>query len=495
MQRSFSLIGSALIALFPVLSAAQPATTPADAAPDTAAAETEAAPEFLEPLSIAEQELPQGTEEVHSGRGDRNSLSITVYQRGPATLLEEREIGLADGANSLIVTDIPKTIDPASIAVSSDHAVELSASAFTAGDLNEESLLAAHLGESVAIVPPDSTRAREGRLLAFDGRHLILSFGDNIETVPRTPQTRVIFDAAPWHLTGKPALELRLTARRGGVEPVQLSYRSRGLQWRAGYRLHLDPLGDGSLAAYGELTNNTGIDLPAAEITFVAAAIDKPGRAKVLQTWNGDEATEKGDLLGHPTYRTEEGFDLWAGRTHRVHLFDNERLDVAERFRTIGNAAERPDGARGQPVTRHIEWTTAEPLPAGAVYVHRGSPHRPTTALYGAGQIPATPAGGEVALKIGQAFHLTGVRTLVERRSAGDGEEGGATEAAWAIELRNGGDESARVEVIERIPGEWEIVESSHEHYAVDAGHAGWHINLPPGETVTLDYQVRWEES
>ncbi len=492
MQRQTRSISNTLVTLTTLLCAAPAlAETPVETAP----LEAEPAPAVLEPFPVAERELPLDTEEVYSGPGDRRALSVTVYQRGPALIVEEREIGLADGANALVVNGLPKTVDPASIAVSSDHDVTLTATHFTTGDLNEDALLAAHLGRTVRIFPPGTTRPREARLLAYDHRHLILALDDGVEAVARTAETRILFDNVPPHLTGAPAIELRLTARRGGVEPVRLGYRSGGLQWRAGYQLHIDRLGLGNLIAYGEVNNRTGIDLPGAEITFVAASLGEGPRLlrAEAETAAAPEA-ETGDLLGHPTYRPRERVDLWAGRSHRIRLFEADDLEVTHRFRTVGHAGERPDGPRSQAVTRRLEWTTAQPLPAGEVYVHRGGPAQRDVALVGTAPVPATPAGGEVALDTGPAFHLTAVRTLLERgRPEGGGED--TVEATWAIDLRNAGDRTAPIEVVERIPGSWKIIESSHEHEPVDAGAAAWRIDLNPGRTVTLEYTVRWEAS
>ena len=57
--------------------------------------------------------------------------------------------------------------------------------------------------------------------------------------------------------------------------------------------------------------------------------------------------------------------------------------------------------------------------------------------------------------------------------------------------LRNAKPEAVKVKVREPIPGDWQMLESSHEQEKVSANLAEWVIEIPAeGETV-LTYRVR----
>ena len=47
------------------------------------------------------------------------------------------------------------------------------------------------------------------------------------------------------------------------------------------------------------------------------------------------------------------------------------------------------------------------------------------------------------------------------------------------------------VDVVEPMPGSWQILEKSHEFVKKDAGTAVFTLNIPPDGTVELTYRVR----
>ncbi len=64
-------------------------------------------------------------------------------------------------------------------------------------------------------------------------------------------------------------------------------------------------------------------------------------------------------------------------------------------------------------------------------------------------------------------------------------------ETAYRIRLRNAKPEAVKVKVRDPIPGDWQMLESSHEQEKVSANLAVWVIEIPAeGETV-LTYRVR----
>lgn len=128
-----------------------------------------------------------------------------------------------------------------------------------------------------------------------------------------------------------------------------------------------------------------------------------------------------------------------------------------------------------------------EPLPGGLVRVYAtaagGLPR-----LVGEDRIGHTPAGGKVTLSPGQAFDLTVVRRQTDFVRKGTSE--GASETAWAIDVRNARDKPAEVRIIETIPGDWSMLAESLPHEQEAADRVAWRLPVPPRGTAQLTYRV-----
>jgi len=101
----------------------------------------------------------------------------------------------------------------------------------------------------------------------------------------------------------------------------------------------------------------------------------------------------------------------------------------------------------------------------------------------GENAIDHTPAGSEVAVKIGEAFDVTVERTLVESKKL---PSDGGTRYSMSYTFRNA--KAAPVTVELRQNGMWQTVkieEESLKSRRIDAETVGWSIPVPAhGETV-----------
>src|SRR6185295_10805570 len=108
-------------------------------------------------------------------------------------------------------------------------------------------------------------------LAANDG--VVLKIGDRIETgLPG----RIVYDGVPSNLRDRPTLVSQLHSRHAGAQPVELSYLSAGLAWKADYVAELNAA-DNALALNGwvTLTNTSGTSYPNARLQLVAGDVNR----------------------------------------------------------------------------------------------------------------------------------------------------------------------------------------------------------------------------
>ncbi|MBI2088049.1 MAG: hypothetical protein HYT78_04810 [Deltaproteobacteria bacterium] len=126
------------------------------------------------------------------------------------------------------------------------------------------------------------------------------------------------------------------------------------------------------------------------------------------------------------------------------------------------------------------------PLPKGIVRVYKADDGG-SLQFVGEDWIDHTPKDEKVKIKMGEAFDVVGERIQREWRAIA----GSVYEVEWEIKLRNHKKEDARVQVIEPIPGDWEVLRSSHPYEKIEAHTLQYQIEVPKDREVKINYRVR----
>jgi hypothetical protein len=126
------------------------------------------------------------------------------------------------------------------------------------------------------------------------------------------------------------------------------------------------------------------------------------------------------------------------------------------------------------------------PLPAGIMRVYQEDSSG-MLQFSGEDQIKHTPKDETVRLRLGNAFDVVGERTQTDFNQVSNN----AHESSYSIVLRNHKEQDITVDVVEPIPGDWTILESSQTHIKKDARTAVFSIPVPADGEVTLTYRVR----
>jgi len=126
------------------------------------------------------------------------------------------------------------------------------------------------------------------------------------------------------------------------------------------------------------------------------------------------------------------------------------------------------------------------PLPGGIMRVYQAD-QSGMLQFSGEDRIRHTPKNEEVRLTLGKAFDVVGDRTQDDYKALGPNMH----ESAFTISVRNRKDAAIKVDVVEPMPGDWNILNESAPHVKKDAHTAIFTLDVPADGEVKLSYRVR----
>ncbi|MBN2707121.1 MAG: DUF4139 domain-containing protein, partial [Deltaproteobacteria bacterium] len=130
------------------------------------------------------------------------------------------------------------------------------------------------------------------------------------------------------------------------------------------------------------------------------------------------------------------------------------------------------------------------PLPKGVIRVYKEDSHR-SLQFVGEDRIDHTPENETVKLKLGEAFDLTARRRQTDfSKVAGDGRYNYIYEAAFQLTLKNAKDEAVTVQVLEPVPGDWEMLRESLPHARENSNLVSWQVPVAAKGETALSYRV-----
>ena len=126
------------------------------------------------------------------------------------------------------------------------------------------------------------------------------------------------------------------------------------------------------------------------------------------------------------------------------------------------------------------------PLPKGKVRVYKADAGG-SQQFIGEDWIDHTPKDERVKIKLGDAFDVVGERTQKEWRKLAPA----LWEVEWEIALRNHKEQDQTVTVIEPVPGDWQVLHSTHAWEKPEAHTLRFSIAVPKEGAAKLVYRVR----
>jgi hypothetical protein len=441
--------------------------------------------------------------EAELATGERTGLDVTIYANGLAMIHDRRVATFTAGANRLAFPDVSRQMIPESAIVSGDG-LTVNTVDYDFATLSPDSLLRRHVGREVGVVRVNPTSGEEtverATILSADPG-VVLRYRDRIETgVPG----RLVFDQVPDDLRPTPTLIASVHADRAQESDVALAYLTTGLDWKADYvAVLVESAGRIDLDGRAIVRNVSGtifagasLGLVAGEVRRVSEPVQPRASGEMMAMHASAPSPPAPEGLGAVyLYRLPAPASLADRQTRQFALVNAKNLPVEQRY--VSESTGEPFARQaGEPQATHprailrLANPPADagglPLPAGLVriYTEAGG-----LRLLGEDRITDTPPGGPIALEAGAAFDITVTRRQTDFSRVDLPET--VFENAWRIELANAKDRSVSVEVVEALPGDWEILAESASHTKARADQAAWVVSVPARGRTVLDYRVR----
>lgn len=436
-------------------------------------------------------------------RNDQKDVAITIYNGNLGLVKDVRELQLAAGVHDVKFMDVASQIEPTTVHLKSltdPAAVRILEQNFEYDLLNPQKLLDKYVGKKVKLMTGDGTLV-EAVLLSNNNGPIYQIDGQ----IHLGHPGRVILPELPESLTPTPTLVWRLQIGSARPQRVEASYLTAGIAWKADYIVVLNEKDNGGdLSGWVTIDNTSGATYADAALKLVAGDVH---RAKPRQEMRAVLESAAKAAAPRPQFQEESFFEyhlyslqgrttIKQNQTKQISLLDAPGIAIKKELRFYG-ASQYYRSQLGTPISNQkvgvfLEIENAEkhklgiPLPKGTVRVYKAAADQ-SLQFIGEDVIDHTPKDEKVKIKMGEAFDVVGERTQRDWKKIA----WNLYETEWDVELRNHKQEDVDVTIVEPVPGDWEVVKSSHPYSKIEAHTLQYVVKVPRDGKTTVNYRVR----
>ena len=441
---------------------------------------------------------------------DQTDVAVTAYNNGLALVRDVREIALPKGEVHLKFMDVAQQIRPESVSLRS-LAVAGSATILEQNyeyDLmSPAKLMEKYVGKEVKLVNFSREIGFEevaARLLNTN-QGPIYEIGDAIYL---GHPGYVVLPEIPENLIAKPSLIWLLHNERSD-QRIEAAYLTNGISWQADYVITL-ARDDASLDLAGWVTmnNRSGATYANAKLKLVAGEVNvvRRGRAAGVEVGYGLKALgylanglpQEESFAEYHLYTMPRRTTIRQNQSKQLALLSAAGLACAKKYEFRGQEhfySQQMAPMPQESVDVVLEFENEEgnhlgiPLPAGVMRIYQAD-REGAMQFAGEDRIKHTPKDETVRLRMGKAFDVVGERVQknYERISRILWE---IHESEYEITLRNHKNTDIIVDVIEPMPGDWDIRDASHPFEKKDARTAVFHVRVRSDGKAKVTYRVR----
>ena len=446
---------------------------------------------------------------------EQNSLAVTIYNSNLALVKDTRTVDLKKGQNQLAYKDVSAQIRPETALLSNlsyTKGFSVLEQNFDFDLLTPQKLLEKYVGKQVTIIkthPTTGEESSEEATVLATNKGVVLRFKDRIETgIPG----RIAYKTIPENLRDRPTLVMQLNSGASKKQILELSYLTGGLSWQADYVAEIDK-DDASLdlAGWVTLTNRSGTHYNKAKLQLVAGDVNRvrqdiglvgmsKARAPQAEMASADRMAEE-SLFEYHLYTLGRKTTIADNQTKQVSLLTAQRVPVEKELLLMGNQyyylSSTGNIGQAMKVGSYIHFKNKKknnlglPLPKGIIRVYKKDKSG-NAQFIGEDKIDHTPENEKVTLKLGDSFDVTADKKQTDfKKVKGFSQYHYVYTAEFEVTLKNAKNKEQNVTVREPIPGDWDILSSTHIHKKTAAHTAEWKISIPAKKKVVLKYKVR----
>ncbi|MFZ6843898.1 DUF4139 domain-containing protein [Undibacterium sp. RuTC16W] len=467
-------------------------------------------------LSIAGGAYAQAVQndEQRSTLSDQQEVAVTIYNENLALIKDQRKLQLKRGASALAFRDVSARMRPETALLRSMTApgsLSVVEQNFNFDLLTPQKLLEKYVGRNVSIIRTNTATGAEttesAQVLSANSG-VVLKIGDRIETgLPG----RIIYPDVPANLRDRPTLVMVLDNNGAQQQDVELSYLTGGLSWKADYVVELNATDDKlDISGWVTLGNTSGatyrnakLQLVAGDVHQVTQRVEITGssikRMDSLQPMMAKAAMAEESLFEYHLYTLDRPTTIAENQTKQVALLTSAGVPARKELLLTGNdyyyQSSYGDLGQKMKIGVFVEFDNKEasqlgmPLPKGVVRVYKKD-GKGNAQFIGEDSIDHTPKNEKVRLKLGDAFDVTADKKQTDfKKLAGSGKYNYVFESAYELVLKNAKKEAVVVTVQEPMPGDWQVLNSSHPFTKSASNTAVWKITVPAEGNAKLTYR------
>jgi hypothetical protein len=435
----------------------------------------------------------------------QKDVMVTIYNGNLGLVKDVREVRLPLGLGEAQFMDVASQIDPTTVhlkSLSDPAGLRILEQNYEYDLLSSEKLLEKYVGKTVRLYQSDGT-FHEARLLSTAGP--VFEINGQIHL---GYSGRMVLPSLPENLVARPTLVWLLRNQTAAAQKVEASYLTGGITWKADYVLIVNDADTRSdLTGWVTIDNKSGATYGNAALKLVAGDVNRAreGRRDVRLM---ELAAKAASPSAASRDFAQEGFFEYhlytlAGRTtiknqqtKQLALLSATEVPVTKHLMYYG-AQDYYRTSYGMPMSNQKvsvllelknskEHRLGMPLPKGKVRVYKADATG-SQQFIGEDWIDHTPENERVKIKLGEAFDVVGERTQKEYRKLA----AGLWEVEWEIALRNHKRQDQTVTVIEPVPGDWQVLHSTHAWDKPQAHTLRFSISVPKESAAKLVYRVR----
>ena len=435
----------------------------------------------------------------------QKDVMVTIYNGNLGLVRDVREVRLPVGMSEVRFMDVAAQIDPTTVHLKSltDAAgLKILEQNYEYDLLSSDKLLEKYVGKTVRLYQSDGT-FHEARLLSTAGP--VFEINGQIHL---GYSGRLVLPALPDNLVAKPTLVWLLRNQTAAAQRVEASYLTGGMTWKADYVLVVNADDTRSdLTGWVTIDNKSGATYGNAALKLVAGDVNRvrdgrrEGRmlelaAKAASAREASRDFAEEGFFEYHLYTLDGRTTLKNQQTKQLSLMSAADVPVTKHLTYYG-AQDYYRTSYGVPISNQKvavllelknskEHRLGVPLPKGKVRVYKADSGG-SQQFIGEDWIDHTPKDERVKIKLGDAFDVVGERTQKEWRKLG----AGLWEVEWEILLRNHKGQEQTVTVIEPVPGDWQVLHSTHAFEKPEAHTLRFSIPVPKEGAARLVYRVR----
>ena len=447
---------------------------------------------------------PAAAAPVSVTRDDQREVMVTIYNGNLGLVKDLREVRFPSGQSEVQFMDVAALIDPTTVHLKSTTdtpGLKILEQNYEYDLLTSQKLMEKYVGRKVRLYQNDGTY-HDATLLSTNGP--VFEINGQIHM---GHYGRLVLPSLPENLVSKPTLVWLLRNQTSRPQRIEASYLTGGITWKADYVMVLnaaDTLSD--LTGWVTIDNKSGAAYGNAALKLVAGDVNRAAEARRDQRMlelaakaaspaaNHDFASE--GFFEYHLYTLDGRTTIKDNQTKQLSLLAASEVPVTKELIYYG-AADYYRNAYGVPVSNqkvavYLEVKNSKenrlglPLPKGKVRVYKADASG-SQQFVGEDWIDHTPKDERVKIKLGNAFDVVGERTQKDFRKLASN----LYEVEWEIALRNHKTEAQTVTVIEPVPGDWQVLSSSHTYEKLQAHTLKYQIPVPKEGATKLAYRVR----